>query len=242
MNWNNMQVWHWFAIGGGAVLLLGVILYFVPAGKLKVPAILTTAFGGLAAGISLGIIFMGLLGYAPLAPNAAGDDTQQAPDAGGGPPAKGKGGGMMGGGGGMMGGGGGAPKGKGGPGGFSLPPSPPTPRVNLVVLVDFLDKVVDTPVALSLTADDRKAIAKELEGLDAAAEFSNDVASAKLQALQSILEKNRKSMEAVGYRWVTDGKRAPAPKETLAKDSPNPFKEGAPSEHLKSLMERLAKK
>lgn len=53
MDWNNMQTWHWFAIAGGVVLLLGIILYFVPAGKLKIPGIVMAAFGGLAAGLCL---------------------------------------------------------------------------------------------------------------------------------------------------------------------------------------------
>ena len=122
-------------------------------------------------------------------------------------------------------------QGKGGPGGgFGGPPGGgfsvrlrPRPAAQLVVLVDTLDKVVDKPVAVNLTPEERAAIAKELTGLDGSGDVSNDVAAAKLQAIQKILEKNRKALEAVGYRWVTDGKRNPPPKESLPKIAPSPL-------------------
>lgn len=78
MDWNNMQLWHWFAIAGGVVLLLGVILHFLPIGKIKVPAVITASFGALAAGLALGIIFMAGFGYRPLAPEPQDDGINSA--------------------------------------------------------------------------------------------------------------------------------------------------------------------
>jgi hypothetical protein len=115
--------------------------------------------------------------------------------------------------------------------------------MQLVNLVNALDTVVDKPVSVNLSPEDRAAIAKELEGLDSASEIKEDDAKAKLEAIQKILEKNnRKAMETVGYRWAAEPKGGP-PKGGFPKDSPpNPFKDGSPAEHLKSLMERLTKK
>ena len=45
MDFNDMQMWHYFAIAGGAVLLLGVIAYFLPVGKMKIPGVITAASG-----------------------------------------------------------------------------------------------------------------------------------------------------------------------------------------------------
>jgi hypothetical protein len=140
--------------------------------------------------------------------------------------------------GGMGKGGGGMGKGGGGFGG------PPNPRVQLVGLVNALETLVDHPVSLTLTSDEKAAIAEQLKGLDAAAEIKEEDAKARLDAILKVLEKNRPPLEAVGFRWpAPDGKGPPkggfggAPK-----DSPNPFAEGSSKEKLKSLQERLEKK
>jgi hypothetical protein len=230
MDFNDIQMWQWFALGGGVVLVLGVIVYFLPAGKLKIPAVITTAFGGLGAGLALGIVFMAGFGYKPMTPNEPGDgaEAKQSPDN---PMAKGKAPG---------GGGPGAPKVKGGgPGGGGG--GAPTSRQLLLNLVNALDTVVEKPVVVSLTADERAAILKELEGLDTGDDIKDEDAKAKLEAIQKLLEKDRKALETVGYRWATDGK-VNFPKGGPPKDVPNPFKEGTGAERLKSLKERLAKK
>jgi len=133
----------------------------------------------------------------------------------------------------------GAPKGKGGGpgGGFGGPPSP---KMQLANLVTLLDSVADKPVTVTLSPEDRASIAKELAGLDVASEIKEEDARAKLDAIQKILEKNRKTLETVGYRWAGEpkGGKGGFPKEP----PPNPFREGTAAEHLKSLMERLTKK
>jgi hypothetical protein len=228
MDFNNMQTWHYFAVAGGGLLILGIIAYFLPIGKTKIPSVVVAAIGGLATGLAAGIIFMAGFGYKPFAPDAATGGQEQAAEqkmpGAGAPNPKGKFGG---------GGPGGNPKGKGGFGG-----PPPSPKMQLANLVNVLDTVVDKPVSVTLSPEDRAAIAKQLEGLDSASEIKEEDARAKLEAIQNILEKNnRKSLETVGYRWAGDPKGG-FPKEP----PPNPFKEGAAAEHLKSLRERLAKK
>ena len=165
MDLNNLDTWHYGAIIGGAVLVLSLIIYFLPARKLKVPAVLTAAIGGLAAGLAVGVIWLAGFGYKLSPPDEkAGDEAAAAregagPRMGGGAP-KGGGGAPKGGG-----GGGGAPKGGGGApkGGFGGG-NPPGPRVQLVGLVNALDTLVDKPVTLALSPEDRAAIAEQLQG------------------------------------------------------------------------------
>jgi hypothetical protein len=203
---------------------------------MKIPGVIVAAFGGLGTGLAVGIIFMAGFAYQPLAPDApvGGQDRRaevKQVRLGGDDP-KGKGAGFAG-------PGGGNPKDKGGfggPGGFG-----PPPKMQLVNLVNALNALVDKPVTVSLSSEDRAAIAKELEGLDTASEIKDEDAKAKLEAIQKILEKNnRKALETVGYRWAGEPKGGP-PKGGFP-PSPNPFKDGTPAEHLKSLMERLSKK
>jgi hypothetical protein len=225
MDFNNLQNWHYFALIGGAVLLLGIIVYFLPIGKMKIPAVITTAFAALGAGVAIGVIFMAGFGYKPNTPEAdaapVGDGTGEPKNAG---PAMAKGKG------------GAAPKGKGGPA------APPSSKVQLARLVTALDSVVDKPVTVTLSPEDRAAIAKQLEGLETATEIKEDDAKARLEAIQKILEKDRKALETVGYNWAGEPK-AGGGKGGFGKDPPpNPFKEGSAAERLKSLMERLAKK
>lgn len=232
MDLNNMQTWHYFAIGAGSLLVLGLILYFLPVGKLKIPGVVTTAFAALGLGLALGIVFMAGFGYKPNNPEGDGGGDGGAPEGdGSGAPPKLK----MGPGGMPKGPGGGMPKGPGG--GFGAPPSP---RVQLAALVGALDNVVDKPISVTLTAEERAAIAEQLKGLDAQAEIKDEDAKARLDAILKVIEKDRKSLETVGYRWPG----APAAKGGFGgpKDSPNPFKEGAPHDRLKSLLERLEKK
>jgi len=228
VNLNDLQTWHYGAIIGGAVLVLSLIVYFLPARKLRVPAVLTAGIGGLAAGLAVGVIWLAGFGYKMAPPDEkAGDEASAAKE---GMP---KGAGAPKGGGGAPKGGGGAPKGGGG--------GPPGPRVQLVGLVNALDTLVDKPVALTISTDDRAAIAAQLKGLDAAGEIKDDEAKARLDAILKVLEKDRKALEAVGYRWPSPDGKGP-PKGGPPKDSPNPFAEGPNKDRLKSLQERLDRK
>jgi hypothetical protein len=217
MDINDMQVWQYFAIAGGAVLLLGVIAYFLPVGKMKMPAVVTAAFGGLVGGLALGVLLMAGFGYKP----REGDQPSESS----GPPAKEKEKG------GFAKGKGNAPKGNSGGG-------PPSPRAQLISLIAALDAVADRPIVVTLTPEDRATIAEQLKGLDTADRVDDDEAKKRLDAITRIVEKDQMTLEAVGFRT------APAPKGGggAGKDNPNPFKEGATAQRLKSLVERLTKK
>jgi hypothetical protein len=227
MDLNNMQWWVYGAIVGGVVLVVGFVLYFLPTRKLKVPGVAVSGVGGMALGLALGIIWLAGFGYKPGGPPPVSTDENQAklnaaPGGipGGGAP-KAKGGGM--------------PKGGGGGG--------PSSKTQLVRLVNALDTLVDRPVTLTLSADDKAKIAEQLKGLDAAAEVKDDDAKARLEAILTILEKDRKALESVGYNWP-GGQGGGGPKGGFGppKDLPNPFADGAPKDKLKSLQERLEKK
>ena len=230
MDIDDLKTWQYAAAVGGAVLLLGFVLYLLPTRKLKVPGLLAATLGGIATGLAVGVIWLAGFGYKFNPP-----PDQPPPEGGMGPPpgvgTPSKDGAIKFGGGGGK-GKGGAAKGGGGN---------PSPRVQLVRLVNALDAVVDRPVALSLTADDRKAIAAQLDGLAAAGEVKDDEAKAKLDAILKVLEKDRKALEAVGYQWPNPDAKGP-PKGGFPKDSPNPFADGQNREKLKSLQERLEKK
>jgi len=241
MDINNLQTWHYFAIAGGGVFLLGVILYFLGAGKLTVPSVITSGVGGALAGVALGVVMMASFGYQPQRdpkPDESEPSGATGPKMGPGP------GGGGGGGFGKMGGGmGKGMPGGAGPGGFGGGPPRPNPRTQLAGLVNVLDKVADKPVTLNLTDDQRKAITEQLKGLDTAADLKEDDAQARLNAILKVVEQDRATLESVGYRWPVEGKSvSPAaggpPKDPAA----NPFKDGQAAEQLKSLLDRLTKK
>jgi len=213
MNLNDVQAWQYFAIAGGGVLVLSVIAYFLPIGKLKMPAVVTAAFGGVVAGLALGVLLMASFGYESNREDQP-SNTSGSPGGGGTPK--------------------GMPKAKGMPNGNFGPPAP-SPRDQLASLVTALNNVADRPLSVNLTTEEKAAIVKELKGLTEAAELNNDDAKARLDAVLKIVEKHQKTLETVGYR------SGPAPKSGLAKDNPNPFKTGPAAEHLKSLLERLSK-
>jgi len=227
---NNVQMWQYFALGGGALLVIALILYFVPVGKLRLPSVVTAGFAGTALGLALGVLLMASFGYKP---------KEEMVTASGEPGAQPK---MM-----MPGmPGGGMPKGPGGmpKGGFGG--QQPNPKVQLASLVTALDRVADRPVTINLTPEQRQAIAEQLKGLDAAEELSEADAQAKLDAIHKIVEKDKDALEAVGYRGLAPAGKGGgggkggfgAPKE----QPPNPFKQGTAAGHLNSLLDRLAGK
>lgn len=226
VNPNNLEIWYVVAIVGGIVLLLAVLLYLRGGRTIKVPAVLTSGAGGAAVGLGVGIIWLAGLGYRT--------DPPEQPDSG--PAAKA----------GMAKAGPGAPK-MGGPpagGGGGGGRGGPSPRTQLINLVNSLDTVVDHPVSVTLTAPDRDAIAAQLRGLDTAEQIGDDDARKRLDAILKVLEKDRKALEAVGFRWPGPAPKGgpPAPPPNAILESPNPFKAPQTAERLKSLQDRLEKK
>jgi hypothetical protein len=224
MDLNDMQVWQYFAIAGGAVLVIGVIAYFLPVGKLKLPAVVTAAFGGVVAGLALGVLLMAGFGYKAHRDDPLPSDMSGPPGLAGAPK-----GGMA------MPKGGGMPKGGLPKGNFGAPA--PSSRDQLASLLTTLDTVADRPVTVNLTTEEKAAIVKELKALTEADEVNNEEAKARLDSILKIVEKHQKTLETVGFRT------GPPPKggSSLAKDNPNPFKTGPAAENVKSLVERLSK-
>ena len=228
MDLSDLKVWHYGLIIGGAILVLGLVLYFLGVRKVKVASVVPAGFAGLAVGFAAGVIWLAGFGYKPL-----GDTDEPAAGADGKGDAAPQGGGM---------GKGGAGKGggfaKGGPGGAA-----PTPQAQLVTLINALDVIVDRPVTVSLTTEDRAAIAAQLRGLDAAGEIKEDDARAKLEAILKVVEKDRKALEAIGYRWPSPaGKGGGAPKGgPPAPEGTNPLQTPETAAKVKSLQDRLGK-
>ena len=87
MDLGNLEFYYYFAAGGGALLLIGLVLYFIPGGKLQMPAVVTAGIGGLVAGVALGILLMTAFGYKTKVEPKGGETQMTGPPPGmGGPP------------------------------------------------------------------------------------------------------------------------------------------------------------
>lgn len=192
----------------------------------KLPAVVVTGVLCLVVGVGGGLVLASFvdLGLKPEAVAAAPADVKDAS-----PKAIMPGGGM----GGMPGGGkgGGAPGGGKGGGGAKGPST----KVQLAQLVGKLETLSKKPLAVELTADQKKEVKSLLADLDAKDALSDEDAKAKLDALLKLLESQRATLEAAGYRWP--GSAFAPPVET----PPNPFKEGDSAAKLNSLRESLGR-
>lgn len=230
MDLSDLQVWHYGLVIGGAILVLGLLLYALGVRKLNVPPVVPAGFGGLAVGLAAGVIWLAGFGYKPNVLEGDEPAGEEAAKGGGGAPKMG-----------------GMPKGGGAPkGGFGG--GPPGPRIQLINLVNTLDVLVDRPVAITLTANERAAVSGQLRGLAEAGEITDEEAQARLDAILRVVEKDRTALEAVGYRWPrSDAKGGPAPKggpppqPNAVPDGPNPFQAPQTAAKLKSLQERLGR-
>ncbi len=208
----------------------------------SVPTVVASSLVCLLLGAGGGVLGMCLLGYS-LTPIGGKDEGEGGPKAankstfggqgappgmGGGPPGGGGGGppGMGGGGGGMGGGGRGNPS-----------------KGQLASLVTKLDQLTQKPLAVNLSDEQRAKVSEQLKGLDDMEDLSDEEAQKRLNGLLAVLEKDKETLEAAGYRWpsagggggggMMGGPPAAPPK--------NPFKEGKNGEHLKSLEKTAAK-
>ena len=208
----------------------------------KVPAILATGLICLLLGVAGGIVVASYVDTG-LNKRAAADpgETPEVKDVGapkaGGMPGLGKGGGMPVGG--MPGlgkggdkGAGGKAAGGGGKGGFT-----PNPKIQLTQLVAKLDTLTKKPLVVTLTADQKKQVHDLLADLDSKEAISDDDAKAKYEAILKLVEGQKETFEAAGYRWPGAASAPPVPGEP----PPNPFKDGDPATRLKSLRESMAK-
>jgi hypothetical protein len=239
IDWHNLDLHHYLMLGGGAAAMLALICYFLPVKYIKPPALVTCLLAGLAVGTGAGMLVMTFYGYQlekphnePLTLEAA---LQQA-----GPVAVS----MMP----LFAGGGGAGRqvarayqsgGRGGRGGSGGPKS------QLAGLVVKLDQLATRPLTVELTPEQKKVVRDQIQGLLTAEELSDAEAQKRIDALLKLLEKDKATLEAAGYRWPTSGGDEGGRGgfgTTPPAEPANPFKAGENNTHLKSLEQFLSKK
>ena len=189
---------------------------------LKVPAAVATGVIGFALGVGAGVLAM-----KAIPPKAEQESLSQAEMmARAGPPATMPPGMMPPAGARAMGGGPGGGRG-------------PSAKTQLAALVVKLDQLTHKPLAVTLSDEQRRKLREQLRGLDEKDELGEEDARARLDAALQVVEGDRETLEAAGYRWPGQQGGAPRPPA----DAPNnPFKEGANAQHLKSLQEQVRAK
>jgi hypothetical protein len=145
---------------------------------------------------------------------------------------------------GMPGGGGpgGGGPGAGGPGGGGPGGGGPSALTRLALLVAKLDQLTQKPLAVELTADEKKKMRELLQNLPEKDELSDDEAKKCLDLLLELLKDRKATMEAAGYRWPGAGAQGGFGGGGGPQSVSNPFKQGnPPGNHLKSLNATLTK-
>jgi hypothetical protein len=193
----------------------------------KVPAIIATGLICLALGVGGGVGLMMFSGWKwepkpPEDPAVSGNPMAMMGK--GGPGAGGPGGGGP---------GKGFP-GKGGPGKGGKGKAA-SPKTQLVSLVEKLDLLTEKPLAVKLTAEQKKEVREQLKGLDDDMPLSDDDAKKRIDGLVKALAEHKDVLTAAGFPWP--GEAAPQPPG----EPPNPFMAVPHSKRLKALEERLAK-
>jgi hypothetical protein len=195
----------------------------------KMPVAVVSGAICLLLGVAGGIVIASFVDTG-LNKQASGGEPAELKDVGGGkaamPPGGGMPGGAKGGGGGAKGGGGGA---KGGG------PKGPNSKQQLTQLVVKLESLSKKPLAVELTPEQKKEVKSLLADLDSKDALSEEEAKAKFDQLIKLLESQRATLEAAGYRWP--GTPFLPPAETPL----NPFKDGEPAAKLNSLRESIGK-
>ncbi len=186
----------------------------------KMPAAVVSGVVCLLVGVAGGVVVGGIAGN-PMQemPAASADEPGSADGEKGEPEGQAKGGGAKGGG--AKGGG------RGGRG--------PSPKAQLTQLVTKIDQLTAQPLKIDLTSQQKTRMKDILAGLDAKEEISDEDAKAKFDELIKVVEGNKATLEAAGYRWP--GTRF----QPQGESPPNPFKEGEPATHLKSLQATVGK-
>jgi hypothetical protein len=248
----DLQPWHYAVAGCGVLLLLAIILYFIPGGRINVSGTAACGLVSLVVGFGVGVLTMFAFGF-----HWEGEPTPKSAN-----PMSRMGGGMGGGGGGAKGEGGEGKKGgsekkgkesasnaesgkkgaegkgsgeaSGGRGGAGGGPRTP-PKDRLVSLVNKLDLLTSQAPAVKLTDDQKAKIREKLSGLGAKDEIKDEEAQKTLEDILEIVEGDRKYLELAGFQYPGAGGDFPRP-------IPNPFKYKANADHLKALQDRLGNK
>jgi len=223
----DMNVYNYLAIGGGALAVLAILLYFIPVTRIKLPAVIVSTVSSLAAGVGIGVLAMASYGYhwetrSQANAAAATEEGRAAPRM-------------------MMAGAGGGPQGMKGPGGgpgmAGGGARGPSSKSQLASLVAKLDLLTGKPLRLELTDDQKAKIREQLDGLAEQDSPTDDEAKKRLETLEKLLEGEKDILQAVGFRSggaQGGGGRPPA-------EPANPFKDETNGQHLKTLNAKLAK-
>jgi|GEM_PF-1490749 len=185
----------------------------------KVPAALASGIICLVVGGGLGAVIMSSLVDKPAQQaNASPSDSDNTKSAGD-----------------LKGGGGdaGAKGGKGAKGAKGGGQRGPNSKMQLAQLVGRLDTLTKQSLHVELSAEHKKQVKELLADLGTKDAITEEEAKAKLDALLKLLEGQRATLEAAGFRWPGGGGVGGPP--------PNPFKEGENAEHLKSLQATVGK-
>jgi len=195
------------------------VCYFLPLGKLRIPAGVLASVASLGIGLGLGVLMMGMYGYQVKEP------TRKVESGEGGerpvPPGRPPMGGMM-----------GMPRG-GGRGGA------PNPKTQLASLVGKLELLSRKP-QLELNDEQRKTIRKQLEGLSDKKELREDDAQKRLEAILDVVKGQKETLAAVGFRWPNAQGGGGGGFQRPATPPANPFTQEANKKELKTLEQRLA--
>jgi hypothetical protein len=116
----------------------------------------------------------------------------------------------------------------------------PSAKVQLNTLVAKLDTLTARPLTVTFSDEQKKKVQEQLHGLATLDELSEDDAKQRLDGLLDVLQDQRESLTAAGYRWPGEqgGGGFGGPKE---KENANPFKDEANAKRLESLEKRLTK-
>ncbi len=215
IDWTDLQVYHYLAIGGGGLAVLAMVLYFVLPRGLKIPAGVISTVAALIGGIGIGVVGMAACGY---------ETKKKEGEAVAGGPPPGMGGMMPEGMPGM------GAKGKG-KGGFGAPNS----KNQLATLVGKLQQLTDKPLTVTLTEEQRTVIREQIKDLEDKKELTEDDAKTRLDAILKAVEGSRPTLEAAGFRWPGAGPAMPS-------NTPNPFQDDDNHDRLRALQKSLGNK
>jgi hypothetical protein len=98
-----------------------------------------------------------------------------------------------------------------------------------------LDQLAGKRLTLDLNGEQRKGVQEQLKGLADLKELNEEEAKKRLDALLMVLDKDRETLEAAGFRWPATGGFFQPPA-----NSPNPFQDENNRKHLKSLQSQLS--
>jgi len=118
-------------------------------------------------------------------------------------------------------------------------PSGPSNRDQLTTMITRLDQYTTKPLFVELSAEQKKELQKQLEGLEELEVVSDEDAKAKVESLLDILKDKKDFLDVTG---LSRGRRARVGGGgTAAVPPPNPFAQGGPGKSLKSLRVSLSK-